>query len=195
MPKGSTPRWLRPIHRWFFWWEAVVPSIYRVAAVAVAAIATAVLVLAVGLHPLVGAPVALIVWIGLAVAQEHDERIALPVDAEFHQHLRGVIDPMLSRHDLVFTVAYGPCRAREDRSEVFLYERADVSEGCSDFWIHRNRPLGTMSVDFAGRGLSLWLSAAGDVQLAERIEQASSPLGDVAALQSALEAVPGEFWS
>ena len=48
VPGDSAPLWLRPIHTWFFWWEVVVPSLYRVAAVAVGAAATAALLFALG---------------------------------------------------------------------------------------------------------------------------------------------------
>ena len=195
MPRDSAPFWLRPIHQWFFWWEVVVPSIYRVVAVAVAATVSTALLVAAGVHPLVGAPVALVVCIGLAVVQEHDERVMLPVDPEFHQQLRKLVDPVLAERGFVFNGASGPCRARSDRTDVFLYERPDVSEGCIDLWIHRNREAGTMRVDFAGRGLTQWLSAAGEERLAGRIEQVLGPDDDdVRSLLDALSGVPEGFW-
>ena len=170
------------------------PSIYRVVAVAVAAAATAVLLFAVGVPLLVGVPLALVVWIGLAIVQEHDERVTLPVDAEFYGHLRELVDPVLAPHGLAFNSSFGPCRARGDRTEVFLYERPDASEGCIDFWIHRDRAGGTMRVDFAGRRLAQWLLAVGEERLAERVEQAMSPDEDVMALRNALSVVPADFW-
>ena len=143
---------------------------------------------------LVGVPLALLVWIGLAIAQEHDAGVTLPVDAKFHRRLQELVDPVLAPHGLVFNSAFGPRRARGDRTEVFLYERPDASDGCIDLWIHRDRAVGAMRVDFAGRGLAQWLSAAGEKQLAERAEQAVSADDDVRALRKALSAAPAEFW-
>ena len=149
----------------------------------------------VGVPPLVGAPIALIVWIGLAVVQEHDERVTLPVDAEFHSRLRELVDPVLAQRGLLFNSAMGPCRARSERTEVFLYERPDASEGCVDLWIHRDRADGTMRVHFAGRWLAQWLYDAGEERLANRVKQVLTPDDDVRALQDALSAAPEDFWA
>ena len=69
---------LWPVHAWFFLWERVVPSMYRVVATGLGALATAIVVVTVGVHPLLAAPLSLFGWIGLAIAQEHDERVLLP---------------------------------------------------------------------------------------------------------------------
>ncbi|MEM8925600.1 MAG: hypothetical protein AAGD35_19010 [Actinomycetota bacterium] len=170
------------------------PSIYRVLAVAVAASATAASLFVVGVPLLVGVPLALVVWIGLAIVQEHDERVTLPVDAEFYAHLREFVDPVLAPHGLAFSSSFGPCRARGDRTEVFLYERPATSEGYIDLWIHRDRAEGTMRVDLAGRRLAQGLLAAGEERLAERVEQAMGSDEDVVALREALSVVPADFW-
>ncbi|MCP3856104.1 MAG: hypothetical protein GY698_15415, partial [Actinomycetia bacterium] len=55
-----------PIHWWFFLWEDIIPSLYRVVAVAVGAgITTSLAVAATGTKGLVGLPPAVLAWIGL----------------------------------------------------------------------------------------------------------------------------------
>ncbi|MCP3851896.1 MAG: hypothetical protein GY745_08010 [Actinomycetia bacterium] len=66
MASEKAPVWLRPIHWWFFLWEDIIPSLYRVVAVAVGAgITTSLAVAATGTMGLVGLPPAVLAWIGL----------------------------------------------------------------------------------------------------------------------------------
>jgi len=195
MVADSAPLWLRPIHRWFFWWEFVVPSIYRVLAVGVAAVLTAAGLMLVGLPLLIGAPIALATWIGLAVIQEHDERVVLPVDAEFLRALRDRVEPLLARHGFEFHGATGPCRARADRAETFLFERPHEIHGCADLWLVRDRSLGEMRLLFEGRELSRMLIEAGEVELARRVSTVVGADDDAEAILAGLMAVPERFWS
>lgn len=99
---------LRPLHAWFFHWERVVPSRYRVVARGLAALASALLLLR-GFHPLLAAPVSLAAWIGLAVAQDHDQRTRLPPDQAFVAALTVAVSaPPLA---LAIGNAHGPSRA------------------------------------------------------------------------------------
>lgn len=59
---------LRPVHAWFSFSDRVVPSIYRVVATGLAALATAFVLKLVGVKLLVGGPASLATWIALAVA-------------------------------------------------------------------------------------------------------------------------------
>lgn len=103
---------LRPVHAWFFLWERVVPSLYRVVATGLAAPVTAVILVAVGVHPVLAAPLSLLGWIALAVAQDHDERVLLPPDSVFVSALTDVLGtpPFL----LSLASAHGPARARPE---------------------------------------------------------------------------------
>lgn len=78
---------LRPVHAWFFAWENVVPPVFRVVAVAIASGVTAVVLTAVGVDPLLAVVLSLAAWIGLAIAQEHDQRIWLAPDPLFVEAL------------------------------------------------------------------------------------------------------------
>lgn len=109
---------LRPVHAWFFLWERVVPSLYRVVATGLAAFATAPLLTIVGLHPLLAAPISLAVWIGLAVAQEHDERILLPPNRAFLSALTEAVSaPPLA---LAVDTAHGSRRARPEPWDTMI---------------------------------------------------------------------------
>lgn len=86
---------LRPAHGWFFLWEEVIPSLYRVIAVVVAAVITAVLLVLVGLPWWAAVPGGGALWIGLAIVQEHDERVPRPVDQAFVHAVRERVEPVL----------------------------------------------------------------------------------------------------
>ena len=97
---------LRPVHAWFSFWDRIVPSIYRVVATGLAALATASVLRLVGVKLIVGAPASLAAWIGLAVAQEHDQRILLPPDRAFVSALTDALSvPPLA---LTVDTAHGP---------------------------------------------------------------------------------------
>jgi len=183
--------WLRPVHRWFLLWEDLVPSVYRVVAVAIGAAITSVVVVLTGrVKWLVAVPLATVGWIALAVVQEHDERVHLDVDFEFRDLLREQADPVLARAGFSFSGAFGPCRARSGRSDTFLYEAADPNgEGCVDAWIRRDRSGGRMDVSVGGHRLERLVGSRGDPQGAMRVTRAEVPAGDVAALVAAFDLV------
>lgn len=186
--------WLRPVHRWFFLWEDLVSSVYRVVAVVIGAAITSVVVVLTGrVRLLVAVPLATAGWIALAVVQEHDERVHLDVDGEFRDLLREQADPVLARAGFSFNGAFGPCRARRDRSDTFLYEAADPNgKGCIDVWIRRDRSDGRMDVSVDGHRLERLDASHGDPQRARRVTRAEVPAGDVAALVAAFDLVlPG----
>ncbi len=190
----SAPIWLRPIHRWFFLWEDLVPSVYRVLAVGVAGVASAVALAAIGIPPVIGVPAAVATWVAIAVVQEHDERVTLPVDAEFERQLRTRLDPPLAARGFAYNGASGPCRARRERNETFLYEAPRPPDGCIDLWIHRDRARGTMSVALPGGDLASLLAAAGDGELADRIGRVGAAEADVEAIVAAIAAAPEHLW-
>jgi hypothetical protein len=177
------------VHRWFFFWEDMVPSVYRVVAVAIgAAITSVVVVVTTKFKGLVAAPLATVGWIALGVVQEHDERVHLDVDGEFRDLLRDQVDPVLARAGFTFSGAFGPCRARSDGSDSFLYEAADPNGyGCIDVWVRRDRFDGRMTMSIDGHRLERLVASHGDAELAARVTRAEDPVGDVAALVAALE--------
>lgn len=170
----------------------MVPSVYRVVAVAIgAAITAAIVVLTARAKWLVAAPLAIVGWIVLGVVQEHDQRVQLDVDGEFLDLLRKQADPVLARIGFTFSSASGPCRARSDRSDTFLYEAVDPNEdGCIDLWIRRDRFHRQMEVSVDGELLEALVTSRGDPQLAARVTRAEDPAGDVAAVVAALELAP-----
>lgn len=187
------PLLLRPIHGWFFFWEDTIPSLYRVIAVAAAAaITAAALVFAARVDWFIAAPAATIVWIALAVIQEHDERVVLDIDTEFLALLREQADPVLARAGFVFRFAQGPQRARGTRADTFLYEvpGAGHTGDCIDLWIHRDRvPGGSIEVSVDYRPLQLLLARHDEPNLADRVGRTEDPAGDVAAIVAALKLV------
>ena len=186
---------LRPVHRWFFLWEDVVPSAYRIVAVAIgAAISSVIVVLTARVRWLVAFPLATVGWITLAIVQEHDERVHLEVDSEFRELLREQADPTFERSGFTFNGAFGPCRARSDRSDTFLYEATDPSgNDCIDVWIRRDRSGGQMETLVDGHLLEELVAAHGHPLLATRVTRAEEPAGDATALTAALELVLGDF--
>ncbi len=187
------PLMLRPIHSWFFFWEDIIPSLYRVVAVGVAAAITAAgLVFAARVGWFIAVPVATALWIGLAVIQEHDERVTLDVDSAFLALLREQADPVLAAAGFVYRDASGPQRARMARSDTFLYEVPGDGHGreCIDLWIDRDRsPGGRMDVRVDSRPLPRLLDPHNEPQLAERVGRTEDAAGDVAAIVTALKLV------
>lgn len=186
---------LRPVHRWFFLWEDVVPSVYRIVAVAIgAAITSVVVVLTARVKWLVAFPLATVGWIALAVVQEHDQRVCLDVDSEFRELLREQADPAMARSGFIFNGASGPCRARSDRFDTFLYEATDPSgNDCIDVWVRRDRSGGQMEALVDGHPLEELVACHGDPLLATRVTRAGDPAGDATALTAAFELVLGGF--
>ncbi|MCP3935493.1 MAG: hypothetical protein GY708_08995 [Actinomycetia bacterium] len=187
MASEKAPVWLRPIHRWFFLWEDVIPSLYRVVAVTVAAgIITTLAVITAGTRGLIALPLAVLAWIALGVAQEHDERVKLDVDTEFETLLRQQLDPVLAAAGFTFSAAVGPLRAHPDRTDTFLYE-APGPDGndCLDVWIRRDRSSQEMESTIEGVALERLVADRGDSRLAARVTRAEGPGGDVAALVAA----------
>lgn len=188
MVEEQPPLVLRPLHVWFQFWEDVIPSLYRVIAVAVAAIVTAVLMgLITSVHWLLALVLATAGWIVLAIIQEHDERVVLDVDSEFLGQLRTQVEPVLARAGFAFRTASGPTRARRDRSDTFLFE-ADGDGDCIDLWIHRSRSAGgALEVLVDGRSLDRVLGSFGESQLGDRVSRVVDAASDAAALLAAFE--------
>lgn len=191
------PLLVRPLHRWFFYWEDRIPSLHRVVAVGVGAAATTALAAPlVGLRRLwLAAPGALLAWVVGGVVQEHDERVARPVDAAFAAALRASVDDGLAAAGFVCHAASGGSHARGQTADVFLYEAEPsrhpdlIAEGddsgCLDLWIRRDVHLGQMDVSLGGHDLRHLLHARGRSDLAERIDHASDAHADAAALADA----------
>ncbi len=188
---------LRPLHRYFFFWEDRVPSLYRVIAVAVGAGATTGLLRAAGARRLwVVAPASLFAWVLLGVVQEHDERVPRPLDEEFAAALRDQVDGVLSAAGFRFVHASGGSRARGGTVDVFLYEvyKARYPHlqpggdhgGCLDLWIRRDIERGVMEVSIGYGDLAQLLDEQGLGELARRVRRAEGPEGDAAALAEAL---------
>lgn len=194
MTDETAPVWLRPIHWWFFWWEEIIPSLYRVVAVGVGAVITATaLALIAGTGWVVASLLATVGWIVLAILQDRDQRVHLDVNDEFQALLRDRADPALARAGFVFNLAQGPCRARSDRSDTFLYEADNPAEGCIDLWIRRHRSGGPMEVSVDGRPLERLVVSHGHPQLAARVTRAERPADDVTALVAAFALVLPEL--
>jgi len=145
------PLWLRPVHQWFFFWERAISSIDRVVAVLVGAAVTAALAsLVLPLAWYIVAPLALVIWIGLAVLQEHDQRVSLPVDPGFLSEMNRHVTPLLASRGFVDFHSFGPCRARASREESFIYQS---SNGSDVIFISRDPLAKVLNVD--GRRLPL----------------------------------------
>lgn len=190
---------LRPVHAWFLHWERVVPSLYRVVATGLGALATAVLAVAFGVYPLLAAPVSLLGWIALAVAQEHDERVLLPPDGTFVAELtKAVAAPPLG---LSVDNAHGPRRARTAAWDtmvvltphhlgghplvgMFITVERSAAEGWMRLDVIDDAPGAFESIDDR-------LLERGEPKLVERIGQAKSPDGDAQAIAAALVAA---YW-
>lgn len=193
MAHERPPLVLRPFHGWFHLWERIIPSLYRVVAVAAGTVITAALVVLVTrAHWLLVLVLAVVGWIALAIGQEHDERVVLDVDGEFLSLLRRHADPVLNRAGYVFKNASGPARASRDRSDTILYEIDDVPGpiGCIDLWIRRERTVGgRIEVSTDGGPLEWLLDSLGEPELAQRVTRTEDAAGDVAALVTAFQLV------
>lgn len=190
---------LRPIHAWFFFWEGVVPSVYRVVATGSAALVTAVVLAAAGLHPLVAAALSLPGWIGLAIAQEHDERVLLPPDTEFVSALTDAVSPTTPA--LAVEQAHGPRRARREAWDtmVILSTNGTGEHPLAGMFItvQRSAADGRMQLDVlddapgAFESVDERLRQRGEDMLADRIQRARSPAADAHAIAAALTAA---YW-
>lgn len=190
---------LRPVHAWFFLWERLVPSLYRVVATGLAALATVVLLTALGFHPVAAAPISLAAWIGLAVAQEHDARTRRPPDRAFVAALTdAVAGPPLA---LSVAIAHGPRRARPEAWDtmVVLTSRGSEAHPLTGFFIQVERSAAEswmhlhVSDDAPGRLESddECSDERGETMLAERIQRGESPEADAHAIAAALAAA---YW-
>jgi hypothetical protein len=190
------PVLLRPLHAWFFFWERVNPSVCRVLAVIIPAALFSALLVGAGLPRWLAAPVAIVLWIGLAVLQEHDERVVRSVDEDFLNALRERADPILTRAGFNFISASSGSRARPDDGDVILYETdaarypelSGAGYGCLDLWIRRNARAGILDVSV---GPDLTDLLGGEPALARRVTEARGAVEDAEALAAAFSVVFG----
>lgn len=185
---------LRPIHAWFFTWERIVPSIYRVVAVLIAAAITVAVLAVFDVHALLAVVVSLAAWIGLAIAQEHDQRVFLEPDPDFARALAAETgrEP-LSLH---LDHARGPSRSRRGSSDVFVLSTdAGEAHPLSGrlVQIHRSRLDQEMRLDVFGdrvsdrvESIERRLLELGAAELAGRVQRAEAPTTDVEAIIAAL---------
>jgi len=149
MAEKSFPRVPKWLHRWFWFWEALIPGIYRVVAVVVAAGLSAFALVALARVPwFIAVPLSLAIWIGLAVVQEHDERVTVPIDEHFLAELHTHVSPVIAPAGFSFAYASPSNRARGG-PESFVYE-AKGSDGEDELiWVYRDREMQTL-------GISTW---------------------------------------
>ncbi|MFN3214927.1 MAG: hypothetical protein ACE367_00350 [Acidimicrobiales bacterium] len=190
----STSTLLRPVHAWFFVWEDVLPSVYRVVAVVSAAALTTLALRAFGIGPTwLVAIAATLAWIALAVAQEHDERVCVPVDQRFVDALRECLDPVMAGHGWTFGSATGGCRARKETATTVVYDHHGGSHRMA--WIVRDAAAGTLDVRLmpedvdAHPEVATQLVARGHAELAERLRRATEPESDAHAVRDAFAVV------
>ena len=190
---------LRPVHAWFFHWERVVPSLYRVVATGLASLATTLVLILLGFHRVLAAPVSLAAWIGLAVAQDHDQRTRLPPDQAFVAALTDALSaPPLA---LAIGDAHGPSRARPQRWDTMVVltpPRAERHPLTGFFMtLERSAAEGWMQLDVGddapGRYESIddRLLERGQSALVRRIHRSGSPEADADAVAAALLAA---YW-
>lgn len=178
------PLWLRPVHRWFWFWERRISSIYRVVAVLVGALVSAwVISFITGVPLYLTAPAAIAAWIGLAIAQEHDERISLPIDGEFYEQLRRHVDPVVATAGLSFDGASGANRARGG-AETFTYQHPGKDE---ILWVFRNPRDGVMGLTGWPESLDAESSFLPE-ELVERVTTVQDAESDAQAVASAVKA-------
>jgi hypothetical protein len=189
----STSTLLRPVHAWFFVWEDVLPSLYRVVAVVSAAALTTLALRAFGIGPTwLVAIAATLGWIALAVAQEHDERVRVPVDQRFVDALRECLDPLMAGHGWTFGSATGGCRARKEAATTAVYDHGGSHRMA---WIVRDAAAGTLDVRWipddatAHPEVAAELVARGHNDLAERLRRVTDPGSDAHAVRDAFAVV------
>lgn len=185
---------LRPVHAWFFFWERRVPSLYRVVAIGLAATATALVLVAVGMPLLLAGPLSLGGWVALAVAQEHDERVLLPPDHSFVDALTAAVavSPLGIRVDHV----HGPRRARRESWDTMAELTPPHVDGHplagTFITVERSQAEGWMRVDVVNDAPGAFemiderLHEREADRLADRIERAESPDDDAKAIAAAL---------
>lgn len=190
---------LRPVHAWFFAWERLTPSVYRVVATGMAAGITVGMLSILGVHPVLAAVISLPAWIGLAIAQEHDERVTLPPDAEFIEALSAATRqaPLRLRLDH----ATGPSRARRGRTEYFLLSTDAMGHHPLSgrlVEIERSRRDGAMRLDVfddpstnSAESTAERLRDRGAGPLADRVRRSEAPESDAEAIGEALRAA---YW-
>jgi hypothetical protein len=136
-------------------------------------------------------PIGAALWVGLAVLQEHDERVPRPVDEVFVRAVRERVEPVLVAAGFTFSSASGGQRARRDTTDVVLYEaepgwHPSLGEGdspCLDLCIRRDAPAGTMEVSVGWHDLEALVE--GDPELAARVMRAGEATDDAEALARA----------
>lgn len=185
---------LRPVHEWFFLWEQITPALYRVIAVGVGALVTVVVLVGLELHPLVAVGLALMLWIGLAIAQEHDERVRLPPDPDFVAALTKAV--LVPPPGLKVRRAIGPGRARREDwdSLIELTATGESDHPLARHYIsvQRNARRGWMEVyvtnDIPTEPNSIQdrLRTRGEINLALRITRSSDAFEDSEAIALAL---------
>lgn len=185
---------LRPVHAWFFAWENVVPPIYRVVAVAIASGVTAAVLVALGVNPLLAVVLSLAAWVGLAIAQEQDERVMLAPDSRFVETLEAAVGraPFFLRMDH----ATGPCRARRGSFDSFTLS-TDAGDDHSLLGLVvqiersvREREMILYVFDDPASDsfepILTRLQARGKAHLADRVQRAEAPAADVEAIITVL---------
>lgn len=181
---SRAPLLLRPLHSWFWFWDRRISSIYRVVAVAVGALTSAwALAAFTSLSRLVAAPISLISWVALAVVQDHDERVVLPLDEEFYEQLRFHLDEVASKAGFTFEGSSAANRARGG-ADTFTYRDIDADDML--LWIYRDPRRKVM-------GLAVWADDLDEDpsylpdELAQRVTTVRDPKSDAQAISEALE--------
>lgn len=175
------PKWL---HRWFWLWEDLAPGVYRVGAViSGAGITAAVLAKLTPVRWWLAAAASLATWIGLAIAQDHDERVTLPIDEDFLRELRTQVDPVVAGAGYSFEYADPANRARGG-AEVFVYE-VDRNDEFSDvIRIYRDRTKRILGIFPSGSFPSVETDLSSD--LVERLNILVDPADDAKVIAKVL---------
>ena len=203
MADDRAPLLVRPLHFWFGVWERAFPPLYRVLAVAVAAVLTTVLLVAI--TPVswwLVLPLAVAAWIFLAVAQEHDERVRIPPDPVFMDRLMAEAGPVLAAAGFDEGQVSGRNRARGEMADVVLFQASppdfsarfprfddDAESMDSCLWIERDASEGWMEASIAGTDLGDELRRLGYGDLADRVSRAITPEADADVLAQAFAIV------
>ncbi len=178
------------LHRWFRYWERLIPSLYRVVAVAVGALATAA-----GIGAATRSrwwkqvPLAAAAWalLGKVEGDDTDRALSAPADPEFVMLVRRHVGPVVTRVGFVWNGATKGRYPDGSVEDTVLYEAErgdyasrfphllhdDPPELCVDLWIKLDpaeRRL--LSVDLDGWSVEQWLREHGHASLAR-------PTGDL----------------